>query len=129
MIIPIKNMSGAPAPHEYLPASAIAVKYGMAMVFASGKLAKCGAEATPEYICMHESEGTLAAGDIIPVVRVSKDETYETVLSAAGGSLKLGDKVTIATDGLRVTATTTNGVAEIVAMDGTASGSKVRVKF
>ena len=32
-------------------------------------------------------------------------------------------------DGLQVTATTTNGVAEVVCMDGTASGSMCRVRF
>ena len=42
---------------------------------------------------------------------------------------KLGDKVTLHTDGLQVTATTTNGVAEGVYMDGTASGSMCRVRF
>ena len=41
----------------------------------------------------------------------------------------VGDKVTIHTDGLQVTATTTGGVAEVVWMEGTASGAKVRVRF
>ena len=44
-------------------------------------------------------------------------------------SVKLGDKVTIYTDGLQVTATTTSGVAEVVGMDGTAAGSTVLVRF
>ena len=51
-------------------------------------------------------------------------------LSAAGTSLNLGDKVTLhATNGMEVTATTSNGVAEIIDMDGTAEGSTVRVRF
>lgn len=129
MIVPMKNVDGALAPYEYQPVSGIAVKYGMAMVFSNGQLAKCGAEAAPEYICMHESEGTMTAGDIIPVIKVTHDDIYETTLSAAGTSLKVGSKVTIAADGLRVTATTTNGVAEIVQMLGTATGDKVRVRF
>ena len=67
---------------------------------------------------------------MVTVVRVDPQTEYETTLSAAGGSLNLGDKVTLhASSGLQVTATTTNGVAEIVYMDGTASGDMVRVRF
>ena len=43
--------------------------------------------------------------------------------------MKLGDKVTLHTDGLQVTATTASGVAEVVGMDGTAAGDRVRVRF
>jgi len=43
--------------------------------------------------------------------------------------VKPGNKVTIHTDGMQVTATTEGGVAEIVAMDGTAAGDKCRVRF
>jgi len=125
--IPHKNEDGAVAPHELLPAAAQTVKYGEAMVFSSGKLAKCGAEAVPEYIAMFE--GTVTAGALIPAIHVDKDTLYKTTLSAAGTSLALGNKVTIASDGLRVTATTTNGVAEIIGMDGTATGSAVYVRF
>mgnify|MGYP001537613265 FL=1 len=54
---------------------------------------------------------------------------FETTFSAAATSIKVGDKVTIHTDGLQVNATTTGGVAEVVWMEGTASGAKVRVRF
>lgn len=43
--------------------------------------------------------------------------------------LNIGDKVTLHTDGLQVTATTTSGVAEIVNLIETAVGGKVIVKF
>lgn len=127
-MIPMKNMCGAPAPHEYQPAAAMAVKYGEALYFSNGVLIKGTSTAVPEYISMFE--GTTVSGQIIPVVAVCEDEIYETTLSAAGTSLKLGDKVTIATDAVRVTATTTDGVAEIVQFMGDkSSGSKVRIKF
>ena len=55
---------------------------------------------------------------------------FETTFSAAATSVKLGNKVTLhASDGMSVTATTTDGVAEVVYMDGTASGSMCRVRF
>ena len=78
-------------------------------------------------MCEKDSECT--AGDIIPVIRVGKDMILETTFAAAATSIKLGDKVTLHTDGLQVTATTTNGVAEGGYMDGTASGSMCRVRF
>ena len=68
-------------------------------------------------------------GDIIPVMRVLPDMMFETTFQAAASSVKLGDKVTLHTDGLQVTATTASGVAEVVGMDGTAAGDRVRVRF
>lgn len=122
--IPHKNEDGALAPYEYHTAS-VATKVGEAMVFSSGKLAKCGADTAPEYIAMAEA----AANEIIPAIHVNGETIFAVPLSAAGTALKVGDKVTIATDALRVTATTASGVAEIVGMDGTAAGSTVYVRF
>ena len=114
---------------EYLPAAAITPKVGMALVANSGNLAVATGTTKPTYISMAERDGAVATGELIPVVRVQPDMIFEVPLSAAGTSLKAGQKVTIATDGLQVTATTTDGVAEIVEILGTAAGDKVRVRF
>ena len=120
---------GRVLPWEYLPAGAITPKVGMALTMSGGNLAAATGTTAPAYICMREQDTALAAGDLIPVVRVQHDTIYETELSAAGTSLKAGQKVTIATDGLRCTATTTDGIAEIVEILGTAAGDKIRVRF
>lgn len=120
---------GRVPPIEYLPAGAITPKVGMALVQSSGNLALAAGTAKPAYISMCECETALTAGELIPVIRVEDGMIFGTELSAAGTSLKLGAKVTIATDGLRVTATTTDGVAEIVSMHGTAIGDEVLVRF
>ena len=120
---------GRVLPWEYLPAGAITPKVGMALTQTSGNLALASGTTKPTYISMREQETALTAGDLIPVVRVQPDTIYETELSAAGTSLKVGQKVTVATDGLRVTATTTDGIAEIVEILDTAIGGKVRVRF
>lgn len=114
---------------EYLPAGAITPKAGLALTESSGKLAVASGTTAPSYICMCEKDSALSAGDIIPVIRVLPDMIFETTASAALTSVNIGDKVTLHTDGLSVTATTTSGVAEIVGMEGTASGSKVLVRF
>jgi len=130
MFLNIKNDDGHVAPFEVLPCSAITPKRGMAMVLSSGKLAIATGSSKPEFICVEERSAAVTAGDPMTVVRVDHDTVYETTLSAAGGSLNIGDKVTLhASSGLQVTATTTNGVAEIVYMDGTASGDTVWVRF
>lgn len=120
---------GRVLPWEYLPAAAITPKVGMALYQNGGNLTTATGTTKPTYISMRNQDAALVAGDIIPVVRVQKDVVWETELSAAGTSLKRGDKVTIATDGLAVTATTTDGIAEIVEILGTAVGDKVRVRF
>jgi hypothetical protein len=114
---------------EYLPASAITPKVGMALTQTTGQLALAAGATAPTYISMCEKDSPCTAGDIIPVIRVNKDMIFETTFAAEAASVKPGDKVTLQTGGLQVTATTTNGVAEVVYMDGTASGSMCRVRF
>lgn len=114
---------------EYLPASAITPKVGMALAQTAGQLALASGTTAPTYLSMCEKDSACTAGDIIPVIRVNRDMIFETTFAAAATSIKLGDKVTLHTDGEQVTATTTGGVAEVVYMDGTASGSMCRVRF
>ena len=115
----------ATPPAEYLPATAEETYIvGEALKLNSGTLTKAGATDIPTFICAGQpgEQG-------VPVYRVQKTQTYDTTHSAAGTSLKIGDKVTLHTDGLQVTATTTSGVAEIVSLDGTAVGDTVTVRF
>ena len=114
---------------EYLPCAAMTPKVGMALIQTDGVLTTAAGTDVPTYICMCERETPVEAGTIIPVVRVGKDMVFETSFSAAASSIKLGSKVTLDADGLQVTATTTDGAAEVVYMDGTASGSMCRVRF
>lgn len=114
---------------EYLPCSAITPKVGMALVQTSGNLALASGTTAPTYISMCERDKACTAGELIQVVRVQKDIIFGVPAQAAMTSVKLGDKVTIHTDGLQVTATTTSGVAEVVGLDGTAAGSTVLVRF
>lgn len=55
--------------------------------------------------------------------------TFETALSVAATGIKVGGKHTIDTTGSLITATTTDGVAEVVTFDGTAAGSRVVVRL
>lgn len=115
---------------EYLDVTAAeAVSEGEALVLASGKLTKCGATAAPEFIAM-ASLSADATKRTIAVCRVEKNQVYEVPVTAAPTSLKVGDKVTLNTDGLQVTATTTSGVVTIVDLNGaTAAGDKVVVRI
>ncbi len=115
---------------EYLEATEDeAIEMGEALVLSGGKLTKCGATATPTFIAM----GSVAADNAkrtIAVCRIEKNQVYEVPVTAAPTALKAGDKVTLHTDGLQVTATTTSGVVTIVALNGaTAAGDKVAVRI
>lgn len=117
-------------PWEYLPVSAITPKVGMALIQSSGKLAIATGTTKPTYISMVEKTEACTAGELIPVVRVDADTIFETTFSASAASVNVGDKVTLhASSGMQVTGTKTSGVAEVISMDGTASGDKVRVRF
>lgn len=120
------NMGGVTPPFEYLtPTEDEAYVPGEALVVTAGKATKCGATAAPSHICV----GPVSSNGLVPCEAVTKDMTYAVPLSVAGASLTVGSKVTLAADALRVTATTTSGVAEIVRIDGTAAGDTVAVKF
>ncbi len=124
-----KTNDGRVPPVEYVPASAITPKYGMALSLSSGKLAVCAGTTKPTYISVIEKDAACTAGDLIPVIRVEDGMIFRTTLSAAGNSLVPGAKVTIASGGLQVTATTTDGVAEIVEVVDAAAGGEVHVRF
>ncbi len=128
--IPYSSEDGRVQPWQYLPATAIKPTVGMALVLSSGKLAIATGTTKPTYISMFEAKSTLAAGDIIPVIPVERDQIFETTCSASLSGAAVGAKVTLhASNGCQVTGTTTSGVAEIVAKDGDVSGSRVLVKF
>ena len=114
---------------EYLPCSAITPKVGMTLYFSSGKLAIAAGTTAPAYISLCERSSACTAGELIPVMRVLPTVVYGVTSSAAMGSINPGDKVTIATGGLQVTATTTSGVAEVVQIDDAAAGGELLVRF
>lgn len=115
---------------EYLPCSAnVGYKAGQALVISGGVAALATGTTVPEYICFANKTG--AAGETVQAIRVLKGEVFEAPLSAAGTLLKIGDKVTIAADSIGVTATTTNGIAEIVGFttELKAVGDGVHIRF
>lgn len=119
---------GLTPPIEYMPATANEVyTVGEALKVASGKVTKCSGTNAPAFVCV----GPAKDGNV-PCVRVQKYMLFYTTLSAAPGegvTLIPGNKLTIATDGMEVTATTTSGVAEVVAIEGQTVGSGVQVRF
>lgn len=57
---------------------------------------------------------------------------FGTTLSAApadGVTIKAGDKLTLSADAMQVTATTTSGVATVVAIEAQTVDSAVHVRF
>ena len=110
---------------EYILGTASeAISVGELLVLSSGTLTKSGATATPEFVALGSGNGT-----IIPVKRIYEDEVYQAPLSASGASLNVGDKVTIASNGLEATATTTSGVFMITEILGTGVGDKINGMF
>ena len=105
---------------EYVTAGA-ELAIGSLVGYSEGKVV--ANTTAPEYVTL----GNAKNGEVVAVKRIYEDEIYETKLSVAGTSLKIGDKVTVTAT--EATATTTDGVFEIVAMDGNTKGSKVRGLF
>lgn len=124
-----KMKVGLTPPIEYKPATADeSYVVGEALKVASGAVTKCTGATKPAYVCVGPAN---AAGEV-PCVEVQDYMEFETTLGVApteSATVAVGNKVTIHTDGASVTATTTNGVAEVLAIDGQTVGSRVVVRF
>nr|DAT60219.1 MAG TPA: hypothetical protein [Caudoviricetes sp.] len=120
---------GLTPPIEYKTATdSESFAVGEALKLASGKVTLCSGTTKPEYICV----GPVNDAGEVPCVAVQDYMEFETTLAVApadSATVGVGDKVTIHTDGMQVTATKTSGVAQIVALDGQAVGDRVVVKF
>lgn len=121
--------TGNVPPIEELPCSAIRPEIGMALVMSGGNLIKATGTTKPTYISVTQRSTEVAAGDKIQVIRANPSIIFETTLAVDASTIKAGNKVTIHTDAMQITATTASGVAEIVAMNGTAAGDTCLVRF
>lgn len=118
--------ANTPVIKEY-PAAAATYKVGDVATLTAGVITKATGSTKPTYVVC--AAGTRAANEPIAVNPIYKDQEFVTTLSAAGTSLKVGDKVTISADSDEVTATTTDGVATILEIIDSAEGGQVVVKF
>ena len=121
-----KTDQGAVQPNEYLAAAAGTYKAGQMLNVTGGLLSAIAAASTarPLYLCVSDRE--VAAGEPLPVTRVSDDAIYETSLSAAGAAV-VGGRLQISAGGLQVSAG--NGAFEVTHVSGTAVGDMVRGRF
>ena len=114
-------------PWEYVPAAAGEYKAGQLLKMDSGMAAAITAAlaTTPPYLCMADIK--VAAGDELPVVRVSRNYIYDTVLSADAATAAVGGMLQVAAGGLK--AAPGAGTFEIVQVGGTKAGDAVRGRF
>lgn len=118
-----------PEPEFHDATEGEAISIGEALVLTKGKFTKCGATASPDFISMTELPAD-ATDRRMAACRVAPNQVYEVPVTADPSSLVAGDKVTINTDGLQVTATKASGVATIIDTLGvTAAGGKILVRF
>ena len=127
MFVPYKNADGACEPYEYIAAGDVG--YGQAAAMDMGMLKGVSGGVKPAYIVMGEEKIERGGEELVPAIRVDPMTVFKTELSVDGTTLAIGNKVTIAADGKKVTATTSAGVAEIVAMFGNEAGDEVLVRF
>ena len=126
----VGSLSGSQNPFEYyLLTDNEGATLGEALVQTSGRLTKCGATAIPEFIAMASRTAEATSVTPLPVERVKEDVEYSTQSMATVASTLVGSKVTLHTDGLLATATTTSGVFEISYTDGATTTSNVKGYF
>lgn len=135
MFISIKTNDGAMTPFEYMEAAAGTYQVGQLLNVTGGKLAAIAADqaTTPPYVCMQS--GTVKAGEQLAVARVGEKYIFETELATAATAVTVGTKIQVASGGLKAKYVTgasdaaVPGTFEVVSLDSTAAGSKVRGRF
>lgn len=124
-----RMLVGNTPPIVYMqPTDSETYQVGEALKLASGKVTLCSGAVAPSHVCV----GPVDDNGVVPCVEVQKYMEFETTLGVAptdSATVGVGDKVTLHTDGMQVTATKTSGVAEVTGIDGQTVGSRVTVKF
>ena len=124
-----RMLVGNTPPIVYMqPTDSESYQVGEALKLASGKVTLCSGAVAPSHVCV----GPIDDNGVVPCVEVQKYMEFETTLGVAptdSATVGVGDKVTLHTDGMQVTATKTSGVAEVTGIDGQTVGSRVTVKF
>ena len=124
-----RMLVGNTPPIVYMqPTDGETYQVGEALKLASGKVTLCSGAVAPSHVCV----GPIDDNGVVPCVEVQKYMEFETTLGVApadSATVGVGDKVTMHTDGMQVTATKTGGVAEVTGIDGQTVGSRVTVKF
>jgi len=129
MFLLSRMLVGNTPPIVYMqPTDSESYQVGEALKLASGKVTLCSGAVAPSHVCV----GPIDDNGVVPCVEVQKYMEFETTLGVAptdSATVGVGDKVTLHTDGMQVTATKTGGVAEVTGIDGQTVGSRVTVKF
>lgn len=124
-----RMLVGNTPPIVYMqPTDGETYQVGEALKLASGKVTLCSGAVAPSHVCV----GPIDDNGVVPCVEVQRYMEFETTLGVApadSATVGVGDKVTLHTDGMQVTATKTSGVAEVTGIDGQTVGSRVTVKF
>jgi hypothetical protein len=117
-----------PIETKYLMADNEGATKGEGLALTNGRLTKVAATAVPEYIAEKTVAAAASPTVLVPCHRVRPEYEYEVACTGQIATTALGNKVTIHTDGLQVTTTTTSGVFEPTNTDG-ATTSLVRGHF
>lgn len=118
----------APIEKELAATASEAYVHGETLKFSSGTLTKASGADAPEFVYAGKDITSAITGQIINVIPVLPEYEFAAPFSVSGTARVAGDKVTIASDGKGVTATTTNGKFQLLE-NGKASGAYVRGRF
>lgn len=116
-------------PIEYLPAEAITPKIGLCLALDGTNSGQLEVSVTPQFICLCEKAAAVAAGELIPVLRITPDMVFAVTLDGST-SLKAGAIAAVKSDGMQIDADgTTSRCFLLEHLTGTASGDLVYGRF
>lgn len=114
---------------EYLTSGAIKPQVGLGVEL-NPNTGKLRVSQVPNYIVMRTEDATVKDGTVLPAVKITEDQVWESRLYSAATSAKVGMKVDLSESGLWVDATKTNKCNFLITyLEGTYKNSLVRGRF
>lgn len=116
--------------NDYKMTNSEAVAVGEALTTAStGVLSKCAATTMPDFISNSVIAATNPSTIPVQVIRTNEQQEWEVIAPVTIATSLIGSKVTLSSDGLSITATTSSGVFFITYTDAVTGGGIVRGMF
>lgn len=129
--IKVKSISGAETEYSfYSPVDGEAITLGEVLVpTTGGRITASTATTSPEFVAISSLSAATPQTNKCALLRIGSNDEFEVKTALTVADTNIGERRTLSSDGLNITATTTGGVFLISSTNGIANASTVRGYF
>lgn len=129
--IKVRSITGGEVSFDrFTPADGLTVKEGQLLINSGdGRVVNPIATSIPDFVSIQNMDPSSPQTNKCTMIRIESNDEYECKTALTFTPTSIGTRVTLTTDGLGVTTTTTGGVFLISATDGKTNSSTIRGFF